>query len=109
MSGARCTDAVGIAEKTAALLIILPIDRDMDLMNEIISRIGFLSAGEYWVLDVLADVQVGWVNRDKDDRQWYVLDTSFERKAGPFRTLAEARSCAEDTLREEFGIGSPAN
>jgi hypothetical protein len=78
-------------------------------MNEIISRIGFLSAGEYWVLDVLAGVQVGWVNRDKYDKKWYVLDGSFVRKAGPFRTLAEARKNAEDALREEFGIGSPAN
>jgi hypothetical protein len=78
-------------------------------MREIISRIGRLSAGEYWVEDVLAGVQVGWVNRDDGDKKWYVLDESFERKAGPFRTLAEAMSNAEDALRDGFGVGSPAN
>lgn len=78
-------------------------------MSEIISRIGFLSAGEYWVEDVLAGVQVGWVNRDANDKKWYILNDSYERKAGPFQTLAEAKSKAEAVLKDEFGIGSPAN
>jgi len=78
-------------------------------MSEIIIEIGRLSAGEYWVEDVLAGVQVGWVNLSDDDNKWYILDSVFARKAGPFRTLSEAKANVEDALRDEFGVGSPAN
>jgi hypothetical protein len=78
-------------------------------MSEIIIEIGRLSAGEYWVEDVLAGVQVGWVNLSDDDNKWYILDSTFIRKAGPFRTLSEAKANVEDALRDEFGEGSPAN
>jgi hypothetical protein len=78
-------------------------------MVEVVSRIGRLAPGEYWVEDVICGVQVGWVNRDPSDRQWYILDDGFERRAGPFRTLKDAATCVEDVLRSEFGVGSPAN
>ena len=77
-------------------------------MSEIICQIGRLSGGEYWVEDVLAGVQVGWVNQSDDDKKWYILDCSYSRKAGPFNTLAEAKASVEDALRAEFGVGSPA-
>ena len=78
-------------------------------MREIISRIGRLSAGEYGIEDVLSGVQVGWINRDESDNKWYILDNDYQRKAGPFDTLAEANSNVEDVLGDKFGIGSPAN
>ena len=78
-------------------------------MAEIISRVGRLSPGEYWVEDVTCGVQVGWINRDSVTGRWYVLDGDFERCAGPFRTLKEAAAEVDEVLASEFGIGSPAN
>jgi hypothetical protein len=78
-------------------------------MIKILWRIGRLNPGEYWIEDAPAGVQVGWVNRDENDGNWYVLDSDHKRRAGPFRTLREARAVVEDALRNEFGVGGPAN
>jgi hypothetical protein len=78
-------------------------------MVEILWTMGRLEAGNYWIEDVHTGVQVGWINRDENDRNWYVLDSDFGRKAGPFITLREAKEAVEDALKDEFGIGSPGN
>jgi hypothetical protein len=80
-----------------------------EVLAEVSSRIGPLRPAEYWVEDVHAGVQVGWVNRDKQDGQWYVLDTDFKQKAGPFSTFNEAAAAADNALADKFEIGSPGN
>ena len=57
----------------------------------------------------MAGVQVGWVKQEDDDKKWYIVDMDYKNKAEPFRTLKEAGTEVENALKEEFGIGSPAN
>ena len=82
-------------------------------MAESMKRVGRMEAGLYWIEDVFAGVQVGWIKRGDDDKKWYVTDMDYnmdyKNKAGPFETLEEADAEIENALDDEFGIGSPAN
>lgn len=78
-------------------------------MSEILWQVGRLNPGEYWIEDLTTHVQVGWISRNKGDGKWYLYDSGYGQRAGPFRTIKDASAEIETVLAGEFGIGSPAN
>lgn len=76
--------------------------------KDVISKVGRLTPGEYWVNDDATDVQVGWISR-KGNQGWFIFDSAHNKRAGPYQTLREASDCVEEVLADEFNVGSPAN
>ena len=78
-------------------------------MSEIVYSVGRLNKGEYWILDRLMDVQVGWITKSDEDRKWYIFDSGYTKQAGPFDTLKASNLEVKEALKHEFGTSSISN
>jgi hypothetical protein len=77
-------------------------------MSDRVWSLDEVGRNEWAVTDALTDCQIGWITGTKID-QFFVRNMDFVKLAGPFKTLLKARDNVEETLSNEFGVGSPGN